>query len=274
MPKLIDFPLIFTNIPRLLKALPVTLEITFFAMIFGLILGLLLAVIKINKIPVLSQISAVFVSFIRGTPLLVQLYISYYAVPILLKYINYYNHTNFNVNAVPALLFVLIAFSLNEAAYNSENIRAALLSVDRGEIEAAQSLGMTKWQVLKRVTIPNATVVALPTLGNAFIGLMKNTSLAFVASVVDMTAQGQILAGSNYRYFEVYLSLAIIYWIMTIITEQILKLLEKRLTIFQKATQVAAPASTRRFWQRSRLEVAVHDQHSTSHEAVQSPNRI
>lgn len=238
MEKLIDFKLVFTEIPKLLEYLPTTLLITFVSMIIGLIIGLLLAVIKIDKIPVLSQIAAVFVSFIRGTPIIVQLYLTYYGIPIVLKYINYYRHTNLSVNAIPSLAFVLLAFALNESAYNSENIRAALLSVDKGEIEAARSLGMNQWQVLKRVTIPFATVVALPTLGNAFIGLMKNTSLAFVASVVDLTAEGQIIAGSNYRYFEIYLSLSIIYWILTIITERILKVLENRLTIFERAAEL------------------------------------
>lgn len=238
MANLIDFKLIFTEIPKLLQYLPTTLIITFFAMIIGLILGLLLAVVKINRIPVLKQIVAVFVSFIRGTPIIVQLYLTYYGIPIALQYFNYYEHTSYNINSVPPLLFVLLAFSLNEAAYNSENLRAALLSVDKGEIEAARSLGMNRWQVLKRITIPEATVVALPTLGNAFIGLMKNTSLAFVASVVDLTAEGQIIAGNSYRYFEVYLSLSIIYWALTIVTEQILKLLENRLTLFESAAKI------------------------------------
>ncbi|WP_243681101.1 ABC transporter permease subunit [Lacticaseibacillus manihotivorans] len=98
---------------------------------------------RLHKIPVLNQIFTVLVSFVRGTPLLVQLYLSYYGVPIALRYWNYYNHTNFNINHVPAFLFVFVAFAINEAAYNSENIRGALLSVDDGEIEAAETLGMT-----------------------------------------------------------------------------------------------------------------------------------
>ncbi|WP_288527942.1 amino acid ABC transporter permease [uncultured Secundilactobacillus sp.] len=247
MQHLIDFKLIFTQIPTLLQYLPNTLMITFFSMIIGLAVGLVLAIVKLNRIPVLSQVVAVFVSFIRGTPIIVQLYLTYYGIPIFLKYLNYYQGTNYSVNAIPALAFVLLAFSLNEAAYNSENIRAAILAVDKGELEAAQSLGMTRWEVLRRVTIPEAFVVALPTLGNAFIGLMKNTSLAFVASVVDLTAEGQILAGNSYRYFESYLSLAIIYWGLTIITEQILRLLERRLTVFERASE---------------LRVANHDQQS------------
>jgi polar amino acid transport system permease protein len=231
MPNIFDIKLVFTQIPELLKYLPVTLEITILAMILGLIIGLILAMIKIKQIPVLYRISAIFVSFTRGTPILVQLYLTYYGIPIVLKYYNYYNGTDYNLNSIPSLLFVLVAFSLNEAAYNSENIRAAIESIEKGQIEAAHSLGMTSFQVLKRVLLPEAFVVALPTLGNALIGLLKGTSLAFVCSVVEITAQGKILAGSSYRYFEVYVSLAIIYWVLTIIIEQGIKFIEKRISI-------------------------------------------
>lgn len=231
MPNIFDFKLVFTEIPELLKYLPMTLEITILSMIFGLIIGLMVAIVKIKQIPVLKRIVAIFVSFTRGTPIIVQLYLTYYGIPILLKYYNYYNGTNYNLNSIPSLLFVLVAFSLNEAAYNSESIRAAIQSIDKGQIEAAHSLGMTSLQVLRRITIPEAFVVALPTLGNALIGLLKGTSLAFVCSVVEMTAQGKILAGSNYRYFEVYVSLAIIYWVLTIIIEQIIRFVEKRMSI-------------------------------------------
>ncbi|WP_238915608.1 amino acid ABC transporter permease [Clostridium sp. YIM B02555] len=231
MPNIFDFKLVFTQIPELLKYLPMTLEITILSMIFGLIIGLIVAIVKIKQIPVLKRIIAIFVSFTRGTPIIVQLYLTYYGIPILLKYYNYYNGTNYNLNNIPSLLFVLVAFSLNEGAYNSESIRAAIQSIDKGQIEAAHSLGMTSLQVLKRITIPEAFVVALPTLGNALISLLKGTSLAFVCSVVEMTAQGKILAGSNYRYFEVYVSLAIIYWVLTIIIEQIIRFVEKRMSI-------------------------------------------
>ncbi|MBT9429476.1 MULTISPECIES: amino acid ABC transporter permease [Symbiopectobacterium] len=211
MPTIFDIKLVFTQIPALLEYLPVTLLITAFSMIASVILGFMIALIRIKRIWLLNSGAGVFVSFIRGTPLIVQLYLTYYGIPILLKYYNYYNQTDYNVNDIPSLLFVLLAFSLNEAAYNSESIRAALLSVDKKQIEAAQSLGMTPFQVLRRVTIPEAFVVALPTLDNALIGLLKGTSLAFVCSVIELTARGKILASSNYRYFEVYVSLALIY---------------------------------------------------------------
>lgn len=97
---------------------------------------------------------------------------------------------------------------------------------------------MTYWQALRRVILPEAFGVALPSLGNTFIGLIKGTSLAFVCSVVEMTAQGKIIAGCTYRYFEVYVSLAIIYWIITIVIEQLIKWIERRITIPEKAPEL------------------------------------
>lgn len=231
MPNIFDIKLVFTQIPALLEYLPVTLAITLFSMIAGVLLGFAIALIRIKRLWLINPAAGVFVSFIRGTPLLVQLYLSYYGIPILLKYYNYYNQTDYNVNDIPSLLFVLFAFSLNEAAYNSESIRAAILSVDKKQIEAAQSLGMTPLQVLRRVTIPEAFIVALPTLGNALISLLKGTSLAFVCSVIELTARGKILASSNYRYFEIYVSLALIYWGLTIIIEALIKVIERRIRV-------------------------------------------
>ncbi|GGH23348.1 amino acid ABC transporter permease [Paenibacillus segetis] len=231
MPNIFDIELVFTLIPKLLKYLPVTIELTAISMLVGLLLGLLLALIKIKKIPVLYQLSVVFISFIRGTPILVQLYLTYAGIPLILKYYNFYHDTGYNVNSIPSIFYVLLALSLNEAAYSSEIIRAALLSVDKGQIEAAHSLGMTYGQVLKRIILPEAFIVALPTLGNALIGLMKGTSLAFVCSVVEITAQSRILAGNNLRFFESYCSLALIYWGMTILIERAIALLERRLDI-------------------------------------------
>lgn len=228
MGRIFDFNTVLQSIPKLLVYLPVTLKITIFSMILGLILGLILAIVKLKKIPVFSQIVAVIVSFVRGTPLIVQLYLTYTGIPLLLKYYNYNHGTNYTVNHVPALLFVLITFSLNEAAYNSETIRAALQSVDQGQIEAAESLGMNYRQVLQRIVLPEAFVIALPTLGNTLIGLLKGTSLAFVCAVVEITAAAKIIAGANYRYFEVYLALAFIYWGMTILIELTIHFVEKK----------------------------------------------
>ncbi|MDR0731975.1 MAG: amino acid ABC transporter permease [Treponema sp.] len=231
MADLFNPALVFTQIPRVLEALPVTLWLTVLSLICGLAVGLGVAVIKISRIPVLLELSRFYVSVTRGTPVIVQLYLTYFGIPLILKYFNYYNGTSLNINAVPPIVFALVALSLNQGAYSSETIRAAILSVDKGQIEAAHSLGMTTAQLLRRIVIPQAFVVALPSLGNSLIALLKETSLAFVCSVVDITARGKILAGNNYRFFESYCSVAIIYWILTLMVEQAVRYAEKRLRI-------------------------------------------
>lgn len=228
---LFDFDLVIKQIPELLKYLPVTLELAGLAMLLGIGFGLLLAVIRLKKIPVLRQLAAFYISIIRGTPAIVQLYIAYFGIPMFLKYMNLNHGTNFDISAFPGFACAVFAMGFNESSYNAETIRAALLSVDRGQIEAANALGMTYTQTLRRIILPEAMTVALPGLGNSFIGLIKGTSLAFTCAVVEMTAQGKILGGRNYRYFEVYVSLAVIYWAVTIIVEQILKFIERRLEL-------------------------------------------
>ena len=229
--KLFDFQQVLKNIPELLAYLPITLELALLSMAMGLLLGLLLAIIKIKQIPVLRQLSAVFVSIIRGTPVLVQLYIVYFGVPMFLKYLNQQYGTNLAVANIPGFVYAVMALGLNSSAFSSEMIRSALMSVGKGQIEAANAVGMTYGQALRRIILPEALTVALPTIGNSLISAIKGTSLAFTCAVVEMTAQGKIIGGRNYRNFEVYVSLAIIYWIVTVIIEQILKVTEKKLAI-------------------------------------------
>lgn len=237
MADLFNFKMVLSQIPNLLVYLPVTLELTLVAAVIGLVLGLLIALARMRKVPVLSQISVAFVSVIRGTPILVQLYLIYFGIPIALRYFNYKNGTDYNVNAIPGIVFAMVALGLNQSAFDSETIRSALQSVDHGQIEAAKALGMTRAQVLLRVIIPEAFSVALLPLGNSIINLIKGTSLAFTCSVVEMTAQGKIIAGRNYRYFEIYCSLAIIYWIITFILEKFVKWLEMRTSIPDEAPE-------------------------------------
>ncbi|MGN0140599.1 MAG: amino acid ABC transporter permease [Roseburia sp.] len=240
MAKLFDGVLVFTEIPELIKYLPTTLALTLIAMIIGLVLGLIIAMIRIRKVPVLTQIATAFVSVIRGTPIIVQLYIVYFGIPIMLKYINYYQGTNYNINAIPGFVFAMIALGINQSAFDSETIRSAIQSVDKGQIEAAKSMGMTGFQILRRVIFPQAGLVALLPLGNSVISLIKGTSLAFTCSVVEITAAGKILAGKNYRYFEVYCSLAIIYWIVTLVLERVIKAISKKLEIPEQPREVEA----------------------------------
>lgn len=231
MTKLFDFQQVFTNIPELLNYLPITLELALLAMLIGLVLGLILAIIKMKQIPVLKQIATLFVSIVRGTPVLVQLYIVYFGVPMFFKAMNQKYGTDFAVAEIPGFVYAVLALGLNSSAFSAEMIRSALMSVGKGQLEAANALGMTYWQALRRIIIPEALVVALPTIGNSLISAIKGTSLAFTCAVVEITAQGKIIGGRSYRYFEVYCSLAIIYWLVTVVIEQILKFTENKLAI-------------------------------------------
>jgi len=232
---------VFDALPKIIEKLPTTLLLTLGGALFGLVLALIFAIVKINRVKILYPIQALFVSFLRGTPVLVQLMLTYYGIPLVLKAINMRFGTGFNINAIPASVFAIVAFSFNEAAYASETIRAAILSVSAGEIEAARSLGMTNAQVYRRVIIPNAAVVATPTLINSLIGLTKGTSLAFSAGVVEVFAQAQILGGADYRYFERFISVALVYWAVNIIIEQIGRFIERKMAI--KAPEALASTS-------------------------------
>lgn len=225
---------ILEGIERIIPNIPVTLEISAVAAVIGIVLGFLLALFRIRKIPVLAQLATLYISFMRGTPLLVQIFLSYYGIPVILNILNYELGTTFSVNEIPSMVFVFVAFSMNEAAYMAESIRAAILSVDRKDIEAAYSIGMTGWQTMRRVILPQAMIVAIPNLGNSLISLVKSTSLAFTIGVMDMMGKAKVVAGNNMRFFEVYIGLALLYWPMCIIIEFCVHRLEKHFNILDR----------------------------------------
>lgn len=243
--KLFSWQAVFDAIPTILKQLPITVGLTLAGSFFGLILALIFAIVKINRVPVLYQVQALFVSFLRGTPILVQLMLTYYGIPLMLKALNQSYGLDWNINHIPAAVFAITAFAFNEAAYASETIRAAIQSVNPGEIEAARSLGMTEAQVYKRVIIPNAAVIATPTLINALIGLTKGTSLAFNAGITEMFAQAQILGGFDYRYFERFVSVSLIYWSISILIEQLGRYIENRMAIKNPEIRKTLPEGDR-----------------------------
>lgn len=229
-----DISLIWEYWPVILQGLPVTLKLTALATLVGIFLGFLIAIVKINQVPVLRQICAVYVSFIRGVPLMVLLYMSYYGLPLITMAANSKWGTNIDINQVSPFMFALVAFVLQESAYESEVIRAALLSVDRKETEAAKSIGMTGLQTLIRITIPQALVVAVPSFGNALTSLLKGTSLAFIVSVMDLMGKAKVLGGRNFHYFEAYTCAALTYWIMCIFLGFLVRLAEKKLNYYDR----------------------------------------
>ncbi len=193
--KLFDFAFFIESFPKILAKLPVTLLISVAAFAAAVIIGFIVALIKIYRVPVLQRLADLYISFIRGTPVLVQLYIICYGIPKII----YYEQVNFNrfamvdVNLIPGVIYVLVAYSVNIGAYQAETIRSAIEAVGRGQVEAASSVGMTTAQTMTHVVIPQAFVIALPNFGNALISAIKDTSLVFVAGVIDILAEARIL---------------------------------------------------------------------------------
>lgn len=226
---LLDWEYMIQSIPQVAEGIPISLSIACVAFLFGIVIGFFLALAKVYRVPVARQFAAVYVSFMRGTPLLVQIFLAYYGIPMLLQYFSRIYGWQIDISQIPALHFMYVCYSLNVGAYLSETIRASILSVPAGQVEAAQSLGMTTWQQLRRVVIPQATKVAIPNMGNTFISLLKDTSLAFAASVPEIIGRAQIAAARSSKFFEEYIVAAVLYWIICIVFEQILRVGEKRL---------------------------------------------
>ena len=235
MSKIFDVSAIWSYMPTILQGLPVTLGLTVISIILGIVLGFGMAMARIHKVPVISQFCSAYLSFVRGVPLMVLLYLSYYGIPVMLK-IMY--GTSASINRIPAFAFALLAFVIQETAYESEIIRAALLSIDRKEIEAAKSLGMTTLQTVVRVEIPQALVVAMPSFGNQITSLIKGTSLAFMISVVDIMGKAKIIGGRTLRYFEAYICTAIIYWACCILISIVFKYMEKKINYKQRKEKI------------------------------------
>ena len=213
MEKLLDdITYIFSTIPEIVTKLPITLLIAFSATIIGFLLGILIALIRFFHVKVLSQISTVFISFIRGTPMVIQLYLAYYGIPLLISRIVEAAGNEFDINSLPSTLFAIIAFALNTGAYMSESFRSSLMSVEAGQFEACKSLHYSTRDSLKTVILPQAFVIALPTLTSSLLAMIKNTSLAFCITVVDIMAQARIVGSRSFRYFEIYIAVSLLYW--------------------------------------------------------------
>jgi cystine transport system permease protein len=191
-----------TSLQPLLEGLVVfTLPLSIISFILGLILAVLTALGRISTVKIFQMIARFYVSIIRGTPLIVQLFILFYGLP----------SVGIVIDPFPA---AVIGFSLNVGAYASEIIRAAILSIPKGQWEAAQMIGMTYSQSLKRVILPQATRVSIPPLSNSFIGLVKDTSLAAMILVTEMFRRAQEIAATNYEFLLLYVEAAAIYWIV------------------------------------------------------------
>ena len=202
--------------PLLEGAILYSIPLTIITFICGLLLAVLTALARLSSVKFLQIIARIYVSVIRGTPLLVQLFIIFYGLPTL----------GVIIDPFPS---AVIGFSLNVGAYASEIIRAAIVSIPKGQWEAAYSLGMSYPKALKRVILPQASRVSLPPLSNTFISLVKDTSLAAMILVTEMFRRAQEIAATNYEFLLLYSEVALIYWIICFLLSIIQSKLESKM---------------------------------------------
>lgn len=223
MEQTFDISYVYDFIPKLLSTLNLTLLIVAGAILLGLVVGFLVALPRLYHVPVLQNLSMIYASFFRGTPILIQLFLFYYGLPEILKLVH------IDITKAPVLVFVILTFGLNAGAFISENIRAAVTAVDRGQVEAAYAVGMTGYQSFTRIVLPQAIAIAVPVFSNLFIAMLKETSLAFTLGVMEMTGKAQSLGVLTQHFIETYLSLALIYLVISFTLERILLVVENRL---------------------------------------------
>lgn len=224
MGKSFDITLIFSFVPKLVVYFPATLEILVLSLLLSIIIGFIIALSRIYRVPVLSQIAVVFLSYVRGVPIIVQLFLMYFGLPEILDKVGI-DTTRTNV-----MCFVVITYGLYMGAIFSENIRASVGSVSKGQIEAAYSIGMKPLIAFKRIILPQAVIVMLPNFANMVIGGLKDTSLAFSVGMMEVMSRGKILGATTNHFFEVYISLAAIYYVAYLFISKLFKLAEKRVS--------------------------------------------
>jgi putative S-methylcysteine transport system permease protein len=200
----LDLQYMLGLVPVILGYVPLTLAMAGLAMVPALIIASLLAVERVVRVPVLDRLVGLFISFFRGTPLLVQLFLFYYGLPQIVSFLT-------QINGITA---AIMGLTLHFSAYMAESIRAAIIGIDRSQWEASQAVGMTQSQMMRRIILPQAARIAAPTLVNYFIDVIKATSLAFTLGVTEMIGATQKEAASSFLYVEAFLVVAILYWII------------------------------------------------------------
>ena len=203
----------------ILEGVKNTIIMALFAVIIGILLGIVIALIRNNydnnkKLPILNQIAKLYVTIIRGTPVLLQLMIIYYII--------------FATVDINIILVGVIAFGLNSSAYVSEIIRAGISSIDKGQMDGGRALGLTYKETMRMIILPQAIKNVMPALGNEFITLLKETSVAGYIGIIELTKAGDIISSRTYNYFFPLIITAIIYLIMTLGLSKIISKFEKR----------------------------------------------
>ncbi len=205
------------------RGVPTTMGVSAVAVLIGLVLGLILALMRLSKLKVLRGLATLYIDIVRGTPLLVQALIAAYGIPVLIQSMGIdwrWPHL-----VIPALM----CCGLNSAAYMAEIVRGGLTAVDKGQMEAAQCLGMTHRQAMRLIIIPQAMRLILPPLGNEFVTMIKETAVLSVAGVTEITREGTLLSARTFDFFTAYVGVALVYLLFTISISKLILYMERRL---------------------------------------------
>ena len=211
-----NFDLVVTSFPLLLLGAGVTIKITAMSVALGVLIGLFVGIARICRVKPLRFLAAVYVDFFRGTPLLVQIFLFYFAVPVITG------------QRIDPYVAAVGSCGINSGAYVAEIVRAGIQSIDDGQMEAGRSLGMTWVQTMRYIIVPQAIKRVIPPLGNEFIALLKDSSLVSVIGFEELTRRGQLIIAKTYGSLEIWFSVAIIYLVMTLSISRPVAYLEKR----------------------------------------------
>lgn len=213
----LNVDLMINSLPLLITGAGITIQITAISVGLGLIIGMFVGIARISNVKLLRWLAAIYIDFLRGTPLLVQIFLIYFALPVLLE------------QRVDPFIAAITACGINSGAYIAEIFRAGIQAIDEGQMEAGRSLGMTWVQTMRYIIVPQAFKNIVPPLGNEFIALLKDSSLVSVIGFEELTRRGQLIIARTYGSLEIWISVALIYLVMTLTISRLVAYLEKRL---------------------------------------------
>lgn len=209
--------LMINSLPLLIVGAGITVQITAISVGLGLVIGMFVGIARICHVKVLRALAAVYIDFLRGTPLLVQIFLIYFALPMVVG------------QRVDPFIAAITACGINSGAYIAEIFRAGIQAIDEGQMEAGRSLGMTWVQTMRYIIVPQAFKNIVPPLGNEFIALLKDSSLVSVIGFEELTRRGQLIIARTYGSLEIWITVALIYLVMTLTISRFVSYMEKRL---------------------------------------------
>ena len=230
----LDYGFMIETFYKIWDGIGVTLGLTALSLLIALPISCYMDVIRLRGHKLGTGITRFYISFVRGTPLVLQILLMYSLLPSFLNFALKSMGSSFNIfESVNPFWYAVIVFSLNTIALLAEVFRSALMSIDKGQMEAGVSVGLTEWQTYRQIIIPQALVVALPAVSNITVNLIKGTSLAFLMTVKDVLAIGKIAASYGYNYIEAYLDVFVVYIIVCTIVQLVYRIAEKRIGAFR-----------------------------------------